>query len=227
MGTPFAKEMMPDMRHPTYRPIVMRAVEALRVANVLDVVFTVHPSKGDLLEFLGNGKQFGMTFSYCIHPSPRSLAASIDEAYHLIRDRTVCFVMPDTVVQPDDFMVSLLKSHHGNRAGATLACFQTQTPWKFGMVTMDGHVVRAIDDKPFQSETPWMWGAMVWDCPCTEAIHAFVGPPSSSQEEREPPLTDAFTALVRQGLVRSHCFPEGRYIDLGTFPAYQAWGRES
>lgn len=196
LGLPFSKEMFPDLHYPTFRPIIMYTIEAMQKAGIKQIIFTINPKKIDLLTFLGNGDKFEMGFTYCIHPEPRSLPESINEAYYLTKDKIVVFAMPDTCVKPTDYLNILLKVHLANfERVATLACFKTENPAKFGMVEFQDNLILDIIDKPDSTKLQWMWGAMIWSPEVTEAIKEFVNNKKGSSS-KEIILTDALIPLI-------------------------------
>lgn len=203
----------------------MFTLEAMQKAGIKHLIFTINPKKTDLLTFLGNGKQFGMEFSYCIHPEPRSLPESINEAYHLIKNKTVIFAMPDTCVLPPDFLNTLLREHEANYGGvATFGCFQTDNPTKFGMVKYEGDIVLEIIDKPQFTDLQWMWGAIVWSPDVTEKIKDFVKVKKGTDAGlKEMILTDAFSPLIKEEKVFCYRFAQGSYQDLGTYDEIRKW----
>jgi len=223
LSLPFSKEMFPDVHQSYYSPIILHTIETMRDAGIEHLIFTINPLKTDLLKYLGNGKQFGLNFSYCIHPEPKSLAHSINEAYHLIKDKTVAFAMPDTIIQPSSFMKQLIKYHEDNQdSKITLGCFKTDKPWKFGMVKMKNNLAEEIIDKPKSTSLEWMWGTIIWEPECTEQINQFIKD-SDEDNSKELILSDTFKRLLERKHVYCCCFNDGQYKDLGTYDEINDW----
>lgn len=223
LGLPFSKEMFPDVHQTHYSPIIFHTIQAMKNAGIEHLIFTINPSKTDILKYLGNGKQFGLNFSYCIHPEPKSLPHSVNEAYHMIKDKTVVFAMPDTIIKPSNFIKQLTEQHEKNQESkVTLGCFKTDKPWKFGMVKENNNIVEEIIDKSKSSTLEWMWGTIVWEPECTEQINEFV----NYHDENNPKeliLTDTFKELLDKKQVYCYCFKEGQYKDLGTYDELNEW----
>lgn len=226
LGLPFSKEMFPDVYQGAYRPVIMYTVEAMRQAGIEHLIFTINPGKTDLLRYLGNGRQFGASFSYVIHPEPRSLPESLDEAYHLVQGKTVAFAMPDTVITPQSFMADLLADHQSRPdALLTMGCFPASNPSKVGMVEIaDGRATRLVD-KPPVTDLTWMWGAMVWSPEFVESLRSFVQQPAVSGASREVVLSDALEPHLGSGRIYTTCFANGRYRDLGTYDEIVDWAK--
>jgi len=225
LGLPFSKEMFPIVHHKKYTPIIYYTINAMKEAGLKHLIFTINPNKGDLLKYLGNGSQFDMKFTYCVHPEPRSLPESLYEAMHLIQNKQVVFAMPDTYVQPTNFLKILMKDHFSDQdRAATLACFETNNPSKFGMVDYKENKVFEIIDKPSKSKLKWMWGAIVWNHEFTLELKKFV----ESQENHnnssgELTLTDSFKNLIQNNKVFCYRFFNGTYRDLGTYDEIKEW----
>ncbi len=222
---PFSKEMFPDLRHGDYFPVVGNTVRLLQQAGVQEVIFTVNPRKTDLLTYLGNGRQFGMKFTYSIHPEPRSLAESLDEAFHLIGARHTVMVMPDTVITPPFTLQQGIRFHRRVKPTCTLLAFRTQTPWKFGMVDSVGDLAVNIIDKPKETHLEWMWGGMIWSPKFTRILHDYVQ--AVPTERVEFPLSDVLAKPVAEHEVRVFFAEEGTYVDIGTFDELVRWVRDA
>lgn len=229
LSLPFSKELFPNVHTSSYSPILMYTINAMKQAGIRHFVITINPDKSDIIKFLGNGSKWGVTLSYSVHPEPRSLPESLDEAYQLIKDKMVVFAMPDTYVQPDTFLQSLLQVHLADPTReVTLGCFETNNPSKFGMVDfhIDSGKVKAIYDKQASSSLQWMWGAMVWNPLFTEAIHRFVEKKGGkNQGTQELILSDALLSMIEQNKVNVHCFDKGSYRDLGTYDEIRLWSK--
>lgn len=221
LGLPFSKEMFPNVYEDEYTPVITYTIAAMKKAGIKHIIFTLNPNKIDLLNFLGNGKQFDMNFTFCIHPIPLSLPESLYEAIHLIQDKNILFAMPDTYVQPNDFLKTLKGEHSSdiNRA-VTLACFLTRNPNKFGMVDFNGNQVLEIIDKPTKSILKWMWGAMAWGPEFTNELRNFVDHYKKQgktddqhiNKKGELILSNTLTHLIHELKVFCHLFKNGVYI---------------
>ncbi|MFD2443234.1 sugar phosphate nucleotidyltransferase [Bacillus sp. CGMCC 1.16607] len=229
LSLPFSKELFPNVHTLAYSPIILYTINAMKSAGIKHFVITINPQKMDIVKFLGNGKKFGVSIYYCVHPEPRSLPQSLDEAYNLLKNKTVVFAMPDTFIKPSNYLQLLLNTHENDqKSEVTLACFQTKNPSKFGMVDFseDTENVISILDKPLSTNLKWMWGAMVWSPEFTEALHQFViNKSDEDSSEKELVLSDALLPLIERNKVKAYCFPDGTYMDLGTYNEIQEWSK--
>lgn len=225
LGLPFSKELYPDFHCYDYQPILKNTIDAMKLVGVKHIIFTINHEKEDIIKYLGNGDQFNLNFSYCIHPQPKSLPESINEAHHLLKDHMVLFAMPDTFVRPKNYLLQMVHSHLSDSSvDMTLGCFKTKYASKFGMVNFDEKgIVLDIVDKPIKTNLVWMWGAMVWNPTFTNQLKQYVNKKSIDHDDSELILSDACKTLIAHKKVKVYCFEEGIYKDLGTYDELDEW----
>ncbi len=193
-------------------------LESMAQAGVRHVLMIVGEHKYDLLRYYAGGDRVGLHLSYLYQDEPLGMMHAIDLAYPWTRDARLLFGMPDTITHPPDAFERLLHAHRLHGADLTLGLFETVRPWKFGMVDMDaaGRIVAHVD-KPRETALRHMWGMAVWEPSFTELIHEVSARPAEPGR-REPVLGDAIDeALARGYHVRGHAFPDGFYVDIGTY----------
>jgi glucose-1-phosphate thymidylyltransferase len=227
LGMPFSKEMFPDVYHDIYRPIIMYTIDAMKKAGIKHIIVTVNPNKTDLMKYLGNGKQFEIDLTYCMHPEPKSLPESLNEAYHLLKNKRVVFAMPDTIIQPQDFIKHSLDFHNKNlQSEVTLGCFKTNNPTSVSVVEFLGDIVTNVIEKPKETSLEWMWGMMVWNPTFTEELNKYCLTKKPREGINELYLSDALHTLIGERKVSSFRCTDAIYRDLGTFKDINEWGLE-
>ncbi len=220
LGLPYPKELYPVIRDNRYKPISQFVVHNMTVAGIQHIVFVINDTKHQLLGFFGNGHRFGCDLSYVVQEqrmqdgkstSP-GLSDALDSAYHLIRGKTVCFGMADTIMQPEDVFARGLKEADPDD-DAILILFTTERPEKFGMVKMDkDNRVLEIIDKPKQTDLTGMWGSIIWRPKFTEYLH------KSVFEDGISDFAKIMNDAIAQGMkFKGIHMVDGTYIDLGTY----------
>ncbi len=219
LGLPYPKELYPVIRNNHYKPIAQYVVDNLTAARLQHIVFVINETKHQLIGYFGNGQRFGCHFSYVVQEtrgrdgqstSP-GLAHALDSAYHLVRGKTVCFGMADTIMQPVDVFARALAEADA-ADDVILVLFPTERPEKFGMVRTDGRGrVQEIIDKPQKTDLTEMWGCIIWRPRFTEYLRDAVRHGVSD-----------FAAIMNGALAQGMNFrgvrmAEGTYIDLGTY----------
>ena len=220
LGLPYPKELYPVIRENRYKPISQFVVNNMTVAGIQHIVFVINENKHQLIGFFGDGHRFGCNLSYVVQEqrthegkstSP-GLADALDSAYHLIKGKTVCFGMADTIMQPDDVFAKGLQAATPED-DVILLLFTTERPEKFGMVKADQNQrVDEIIDKPKSTNLTEMWGAIIWRPRFTEYFHQCVC---------EEHISD-FALIMNKAINIGYKFrgvhiEEGLYIDLGTY----------
>jgi glucose-1-phosphate thymidylyltransferase len=156
LNLPYPKELYPVIRDNRYTPVAQFVLENLRAAAVRHVVVVINETKHQLIGYFGDGHRFGLEISYVVQEQNGSqggstspgLAGALDCSYHLTRNKTVLFGMPDTVMEPVNVFELLLRSSD-SEDDASLALFPTTRPEKFGMVRLDDRDrVLEVVDKP-------------------------------------------------------------------------------
>jgi glucose-1-phosphate thymidylyltransferase len=220
LGLPYPKELYPVIRDNRYKPISQFVVNNMSVAGIQHIVFVINDTKHQLIGFFGDGHRFNCNLSYVVQEqrthqgkstSP-GLSDALDSAYHLVRGKTVCFGMADTIMQPEDVFKRGLEESSPDD-DVILLLFPTERPEKFGMVRFDadGRVLEIVD-KPKQTDLGEMWGCIVWRPRFTEYLHESV---------RGRDVSD-FALIMNTAIQSGYRFravhiSDGVYIDLGTY----------
>jgi glucose-1-phosphate thymidylyltransferase len=223
LGLPYPKELYPIIVDNRYKPVAQHVLENLVGAGARHVVAVVNESKHQLMAYFGNGHRFGCELSYVVQESDTAgttpsggLAEALDAGYHLTRGKTVLFGMADTIVQPTDAFRTLVDERHAE-ADLVLGLFETDQPWKFGMVELDEtRGIRRIIDKPAQSELTSMWGCMLWRPRFTEFLHEGLRAGTGLD------FAGILNAAVAEGMrIVGAPIPNGSYLDVGTWEEIQ------
>lgn len=220
LGLPYPKELYPVIRDNRYKPISQFVVHNMTVAGIRHIVFVINETKHQLVGFFGDGHRFNCDLSYVVQEQRASegkstspgLSDALDSAYHLVRGKTVCFGMADTIMQPEDVFVRGLVAAMPDDE-VILMLFGTERPEKFGMVRFeaDGRVLEIVD-KPKHTNLSEMWGCIIWRPRFTEYLHESV---------RGRNISD-FAIIMNNAIQAGFKFrgvpiSEGVYIDLGTY----------
>jgi glucose-1-phosphate thymidylyltransferase len=220
LGLPYPKELYPVINENRYKPISQFVLDNLTTANVNHVAIVINETKHQLIGYFGSGRRFGCEISYVVQEQAAAegkstspgLAHALDSAYHLTKGKTVFFGMADTIMQPEDvFKTAFQQAHHDD--DLVLVLFPTERPDKFGMVQLDEECrVLKIVDKPKKTNLTDMWGCIIWRPRFTEYLHECVNHKGNSD----------FAAIMNNAIAdgfqfRGINFPNGLYIDLGTY----------
>lgn len=220
LGLPYPKELYPVIRNNHYKPISQFVLDNLTNAGLTHVVFVINETKHQLVGYYGDGHRFNCNISYVVQEQSSDLdkstspglAHALDSAYHLIRGKTVCFGMADTIMQPKDVFSRAINARQPEDE-VVLALFNTHHPEKFGMVHLDQDMrVLEIVDKPKSTDLELMWGCILWGPKFTEYLHTCV------DNYRISDFARIMNNAIQEGLrFRGVHIEDGVYIDLGTY----------
>lgn len=220
LGLPYPKELYPIIRNNHYKPISQYVLDNMTVAGLDHIVFVINETKQQLIGYFGDGHRFGCNISYVVQEQREQnnqstspgLAHALDSAYHLIKGKTVCFGMADTIMQPRDIFKTALSAALP-QDDVILVLFPTERPEKFGMVRRgeDNYVIEIVD-KPPKTDLKEMWGAIIWRPIFTEYLHTCL------HRDKIFDFAQIMNNAMQVGMkFRAVGFPDGVYIDLGTY----------
>lgn len=217
----YPKELLPISYEPEgtggmrARAVAEYAIEAIRLAEVGRVLLVVAPWKMDIVNYIGDGSQFGVDVGYLYQQDARGLPAALDLASPWCQGGHTVFALPDTIFEPRDALRTLRALYLDERADLALAVFPTAEPHRLGPVVLDGRRVDRVLDKPAVPPAANTWAAGIWDDAFTALLHDSAS--AAGDAGREPVLGDVFTRAIDEGMrVVGMEFRDGSFIDIGT-----------
>ncbi len=147
-----SKQLMPIYD----KPMVFYPISVLMLAGIREILIISTPD--DMPGFkrlLGDGSQFGVSFSYAIQSSPDGLAQAFIIGEEFINGDSCALVLGDNIYFGESFGRKL-ESVVQRDEGATVFGYQVMDPERFGVVEFDGNN-RAIslEEKPAQPKSNW------------------------------------------------------------------------
>lgn len=139
------------------KPMIYYPLSVLMLAGIKDILIISTPQ--DLPGFqrlLGDGNEFGVTFSYAEQPSPDGLAQAFIIGEKFIGKDDVCLVLGDNIFQGQNFSVMLhnaVKDVEQNRK-ATVFGYYVNDPERYGVAEFDNNGnCLSIEEKPKQPKS--------------------------------------------------------------------------
>ena len=143
---------------PVYdKPMVYYPISALMLAGIKDILIISTPH--DLPGFerlLGDGSDYGVSFSYAEQPSPDGLAQAFIIGEEFIGDDCACLVLGDNIFYGQGFPNLLRQAVRDAESGnnATVFGYWVNDPERYGVAEFDpeGNVL-GIEEKPLQPKS--------------------------------------------------------------------------
>ncbi|MBP5740510.1 MAG: glucose-1-phosphate thymidylyltransferase RfbA [Bacteroidales bacterium] len=138
------------------KPMVYYPISTLMLAGIRDILIISTPQ--DLPAFkrlLGDGSDYGVSFSYAEQPSPDGLAQAFIIGEHFIGDDSACLVLGDNIFYGSGFVPMLQQAVADASLGkATVFGYWVSDPERYGVAEFDkeGNCL-SIEEKPAQPKS--------------------------------------------------------------------------
>ena len=122
---------------PVYdKPMICYPISTLMLAGIREIVIITTPhDQTHFKNLLGDGKQFGVSFSYVIQAEPRGLAEAFILAEEHIIGRKSALVLGDNIFHGTSLGTQLSK--YQNVSGAQVFGYHVANPQDYGVVTLN------------------------------------------------------------------------------------------
>ncbi|WP_077370017.1 sugar phosphate nucleotidyltransferase [Anaerosalibacter sp. Marseille-P3206] len=140
------KPMVPIMN----KPVMEYSVNLLKSYGIEDIAVTLHYMPSSIIDYFGNGEQFGVKMNYYIEESPLGTGGSVKNAEEFL-DSTFLVVSGDAFTNMD--FQKALDFHKKKKSKATLVLKREPIPLEYGVVITDenGRITRFLE-KPSWGE---------------------------------------------------------------------------
>lgn len=202
------------------KPMVYYPISVLMLAGIREILIITTPEEQESFQrLLGDGSNFGVSFTYAKQESPDGLAQAFIIGEEFIGDDSVCLVLGDNVFHGQGFMPKL-KSAVERKSGATVFGYQVKDPERFGVIEVDkNHRVLSIEEKPEKPKSHYAaTGLYFYD---NDVIEIAKNVKPSNRGELE--ITSINQAYLERGDLHAEFLGRGfAWLDTGTFESLLA-----
>ena len=134
------------------KPMIYYPLSTLMLAGIQDILIISTPEDTPRFEsLLGDGRQFGISLSYCVQPSPDGLAQAFLLGKDFIGDEACVMILGDNIFYGEGFSGLLKDAVEAAETDgrATVFGYYVTDPERFGVVEYDedGKVL-SVEEKP-------------------------------------------------------------------------------
>jgi len=200
---------------PVYdKPMIYYPLSVLMLGGIRDIMIISTPRDLPSLQgLLGDGKQWGVNFSYAEQPRPEGLAQAFIIAANFIGRSRVSMVLGDNIFYGHGITEVLSRTFSAD-AGATVFAYRVQNPERYGVVTMDddGRPI-SIEEKPKLAKSNWaVVGLYVYDQDVVEIAEGL-----EPSERGELEITSINATYLKRGRLSVEKLGRGyAWFDAGT-----------
>ena len=153
---PLTKTISKPMLPVYNRPMICYAVDILLEAEIKDIMIVVSYENKEMIEKqLGDGREYGVNFSYQVQKEPDGCAGALKVTKDFIEGEDCVLIFGDNVFLSKDIQKYLEVGTKNLKNGySSIFAYTVKDPRKFGVLELDknGSVI-AIEEKPEHPKT--------------------------------------------------------------------------
>jgi glucose-1-phosphate thymidylyltransferase len=199
---------------PVYdKPMIHYPLSTLMLAGIREILIITTPHDQDqFVRLLGDGSQYGCTFSYTVQPEPNGLAEAFLLGADFVGSDKVALVLGDNIFYGPGFGDQLHR--YNDVEGGAIFAYHVSDPERYGVVEFDERQCAiSIEEKPKAPKSPYaVTGLYFYDSDVCR-IAAEIKPSPRGELE----ITDVNKAYQELGAL--HLIQLGRgtaWLDTGT-----------
>lgn len=138
------------------KPMIYYPLSSLLLSGIQDILIISTPYDMPAFQrLLGDGSQWGVSFSYAAQPSPDGLAQAFIIGREFVGNDSVCLTLGDNIFFGHGYP-GLLRRAAERKKGATVFGYQVKDPERYGVVEFDasGKAVK-LEEKPKNPTSPY------------------------------------------------------------------------
>lgn len=200
------KHLLPVGRY----PMIYHAVHKLKECKIEDIiVVTGKEYMGDVVNFLGSGMEFGVSFTYKVQEKAGGIAQALGLCEAFVRNEKMIVILGDNVFS--DTLKPYVEKYKKQKKGARILLKEVHDPQRFGVPEIKGEHIIAIEEKPKTPKSSYaVTGIYMYDSQVFQYVKDLR---PSVRGELE--ITDLNNAYIKERAL-TYDMLEGWWTDAGT-----------
>ena len=200
------KHLLPVGRY----PMIFHAIAKLKEAAIYDIlIVTGKDHMGDVVNLLGSGREFGVSFTYKVQDEAGGIAQALGLAEQFVGNDRMVVILGDNVFE--DSIVPYVENFRKQEKGAKILIHQVPDPSRFGVPELQGDRIISIEEKPANPKSQYaVTGIYMYDADVFGIIKTLK---PSARGELE--ITDVNNAYIKTGNL-TYDILQGWWTDAGT-----------
>jgi len=189
------------------KPFMEHTIEVLKNSGITKITILLGWLQNRVIRHFGDGSKFGVRIDYLRQEERLGTAHAIGIGDGKFTEDFLC--LNGDVVLTEEMLATLLDFHSGN-PGNIVSLTKVEHPEKFGIVTLEGNVVKKLVEKPQESVSKLAnAGIYLFTSDIFDAIKG-----TSLSRRGEYEITDSLKILMKEQDVLG-CELAGRWVDIG------------
>jgi glucose-1-phosphate thymidylyltransferase len=138
------------------KPMIYYPLSTLMLAGIRQILIITTPTDADQFRrLLGDGRQWGLEFSFAVQPRPEGLAQAFLIGREFVDGDRVALVLGDNIFF-GHALSDLLRNAAAREEAATIFAYRVNNPEHYGVVEFDpsGRAI-SIEEKPSKPKSSW------------------------------------------------------------------------
>lgn len=146
---PLTKDVPKPMIDVSGQPMLLRQINRLKEYDFSKIYISVNYLKDYIIDYFGDGSDFGVEIDYLIEEKPLGTAGSLSLIDNPLKFKNYLVMNADILHDID--LSSLLRYHHEENVSATVAANTLKTQMQFGILNISDTRLISIEEKPIYS----------------------------------------------------------------------------
>lgn len=196
------------------KPMIYYPLSVLMLAGIREIaVITTEQDQAQFQRLMGDGSQWGLSFTWIVQPSPDGLAQAYILAEDFLAGAPSAMVLGDNIFFGHG-LPEILADADAQREGGTVFGYQVTDPERYGVVSFDagGHAVEIVE-KPTEPKSDYaVTGLYFLDGSASERARAV-----TPSERGELEITSLLGSYLAEGALTVQKMGRGyAWLDTGT-----------